>query len=410
VIRGTRCALGPQGSKRASIQITGGRVTYIGSESCPSSTANSRYVEIDLSGFFVMPGLINAHDHLQFALHPRLADPPYRNYVEWGEDIHNKFHDVFAKHRTVPKDVRLWWGGIRNLLCGVTTVSHHGPLWAELRREDFPVKVVQKYGWGHSLALGGDLSGARSTTPEGSPFIVHACEGVDEQAREELFKLDQLGLLDASIVVVHGLAVDDAGIELMQSRRVSLVICPSSNKFLFGKLPDDAVFGAIGNVALGSDSPLTCEGDLLDEVRFAMRHCGISPQSAYRMVTDAPAAILGLDNAEGSIKVSGVGDLIAVRDTHRDASDMLRTMSMADVEFVMIRGSVQLASQTVFARIPFPEKQGLEPLWIDGVVRWVRAPVQELLRRAEAVLGVGSVRLGAKPVCRPEYLEAKHAC
>jgi hypothetical protein len=130
------------------------------------------------------------------------------------------------------------------------------------------------------------------------------------------------------------------------------------------------------------------------------------------MVTDSPAAMLRLVNAEGSIEVSGVGDLIAVRDTDQDPMDGLRTMSMADVEFVMIGGRVQLASQAVFERIPVSESQsrGLEPLCIDGTVRWLRAPVKRLLRSAEAVLGAGAVRLGGKPVRIPGYLEAKHAC
>jgi len=410
VIRGARCVLGQTGSTHSTIQIAGGRVTDIGSESCLSYGSKSGYTEIDLGGFVIMPGLINAHDHLQFALHPRLADPPYRNYVDWGTDIHAKFPDVFAKHRAVPRDVRLWWGGLRNLLCGVTTVCHHDPPWADLQRKDFPVRVVRDYGWGHSVALGDDLRGARSAAPEGSAFIVHACEGVDEQSREELFTLDRWGLLDANVVLVHGLAVDKEGVELIQARRASLIICPSSNEFLFGKLPDVAVFGAIDNVALGSDSPLTCEGDLLDEIRFATRRCAISPQSAYRMVTDFPAAMLGLANAEGSIEVSGIGDMIAVRDTNQDAADGLRTMSIADVEFVMIGGRVQLASEAVLERIPFPEASGLEPLWIDGIVRWLRAPVKGLLRRAEAVLGAGEVRLGGRPVRIPGYLEAKHAC
>jgi hypothetical protein len=410
VIRGVRCALGPRDSAHASILITGGRVTDIARKPRSSIAGEPEYTEIDLSGFLVMPGLINAHDHLQFALHPRLADPPYRNYVDWGKDIHAKFPDVFAKHRSVPRDVRLWWGGLRNLLCGATTVSHHDPLWAELERIDFPVRVVRDYGWGHSVALGGDLREARLTTPKGSAFIVHACEGVDELARMELFELDRLGLLDESAVLVHGLAVDGAGVELMQRRRVSLIICPSSNEFLFGRLPDAAVFGGIGKVALGSDSPLTSEGDLLDEVRFAVRSCGIPQHAAYRMVTGAPAQMLGLRDAEGSIEVSGVGDLIAVRDTNLGASDTLRTMSIADVEFVMIGGLVQLASEAVLARIPSAERRGLEPLWVGGIVRWLRAPVKELLRRAEDVLGVGKVRLGGKPVRIPEFVEAQHAC
>lgn len=401
VIHGARYAKGPQETRCGSIQITGGHISRIMGCSSLSLATQSGSIEIDLSGFLVMPGLINAHDHLEFALFPRLADSPYRNYIDWGEDIHEKFPDVIAKYRAVPKDLRVWWGGIRNLLCGVTTVSHHNPLWPELRRTDFPVRVLQKYGWAHSLALGGDLRAARAATPEGRPFIVHACEGVDELAREELWGLERSGLLDASAVIVHGLAIDAAGVELMRERGVSLIVCPSSNNFLFGVLPDMALLGGLENVCLGNDSPLTAEGDLLDEIRFALRSCGIDPRTVYRMVTEAPAAILQLEDGEGAIKVAGVGDLIAIRDTGHDAADRLRTLSMTDVEFVMIEGHVQLASEMILERLPSRARQGLEPLCIDGTIRWLRAPVKELLRKTEEALGASEVQLGSRRVRTP---------
>jgi hypothetical protein len=348
-----------------------------------------------------MPGLINAHDHLEFALFPRLANPPYQNYVEWGEDIHNRFPEIIAKHRAVPKDVRLWWGGIKNLLCGATTVSHHNPLWPDLKREDFPVRVVQEYGWGHSVALGGDLREARSATPDGRAFIVHACEGVDQGAQKELWELDRLGVLDASTVLVHGLAIDSNGLALLRDRQASLIVCPSSNEFLYGRLPDIEMFNAIDNVALGNDSPLTAEGDLLDEIRFSMCSCDMPPQIAYRMVTEAPARILRLANGEGSIRVFGVGDLVAVRDTGHDPADRLSTLSMEDIELVMIGGRVQLASQDIVERLPGSAQQGLEPLRIGETIRWLRAPVQDLLQKAEEVLGKGEVKLGNRVVCLP---------
>jgi hypothetical protein len=401
LVHGARCAFGAQESMRAFIQITGGRVSSIQSDPSLLATALSGCTTMDLSGFLIMPGLINAHDHLEFAIFPRLANPPYRNYIDWGTDIHKKFPDVIAKHRAVPKGLRLWWGGIRNLLCGATTVGHHNPLWPEMQREDFPVRVIQEYGWGHSLALGGDLRAARSATPQGRAFIVHACEGVDDVARKELWGLDRLELLDANTVLVHGLAIDREGVALMQDRKASLIVCPSSNNFLFGKLPNISLLSEIDNVALGNDSPLTAEGDLLDEIRFAIRFCNIPPEVAYRMVTTAPAAILRLEDAEGSIEVSGIGDLIAIRDTGHDAEDKLQTLSMIDVEFVMIAGRVQLASEAIFERLPLTEKHGLEPLWIDGTIRWLRAPVKELLQKTEEVLGKGEVRLGGKPVRIP---------
>jgi cytosine/adenosine deaminase-related metal-dependent hydrolase len=399
VIRGGRCAIGPAETMRAAIEISGGRITNISGDS--SLPVGASAVDIDLSGFLVMPGLVNAHDHLEFSLFPRLADPPYRNYIDWGTDIHNKFPDVIAKHRSVPKELRLWWGGIRNLLGGATTVSHHNPLWPALQREDFPVRVVQEYGWGHSLALGGDLRAARSVTPEGRAFIVHACEGIDEATRRELWELDRLELLDDRTVLVHGLAIDNDGVALMRDRGASLIVCPSSNKFLFGVLPDLSLLGAIENLALGNDSPLTAQGDLLDEIRFATRFCNISAQAAYRMVTEAPATILRLRDGEGSIKISGVGDLIAVRDTGHDAADMLATLSMSDIEFAMVGGSVQLASEAILERLPLSVHQELELLVVDGTHRWLRAPVKDLLRETEEALGRGEVRLGDKSVSVP---------
>ncbi len=410
IIRGARCAIGPHETTHASVQIAGDRITRILRVPSRFSDAVSGSANLDLSGFLLLPGLVNAHDHLEYALFPRLGNPPYRNYIEWGEDIHERFPDVIAKHRAVPKEVRLWWGGIRNLLCGVTTVSHHNPFWPELQREEFPVRVVRDYGWGHSLALGGDLCQARAAAPEGRPFIVHACEGIDEQAREELRGLDRLGLLDSMAVLVHGLAIDDEGVALMCDRRASLILCPSSNKFLFEKLPDLSLLSRIEKVALGSDSPLTAVGDLLDEVRFARRFCGISTSAAYCMVTTVPAAILRLGDAQGSVMESGISDLIAVRDTGEDAAERLETLSMNEVEFVMIGGRVQMASESILERLPSQAKQGLEPLFIDGSIRWLRAPVKALVRKAEEVLGKGEVSLGSRRVRIPENAEVEHAC
>jgi len=404
LLHGIRYAVGPYKSVRGSIEISDGRLTRIQYHRVPSFTMVSKGIDIDLSGFLVMPGLINAHDHLQFALYPKLGNPPYRNYIEWGEDIHATFPEVIAKHKSVPRNLRLWWGGIRNLLCGVTTVCHHDPLWPELQRNDFPVRVVQQYGWAHSPILGGDLQKAHSSTPDRKAFIVHACEGVDDLARQEIFELDRLGVLDASTVLVHGLALDEAGVALMRERQASLIVCPSSNQFLFGRLPDMKLLGAMQNVALGTDSPLTASGDLLEEIRFAIEFCGIPPDLAYRMTTETPATILRLKDGERTLDISGRADLIAVRDTGEDAAERLRTLSMTDVEFVIIRGRVQLASEAVWKLLPPQAKQGLEPLWIEGSIRWLRAPVRELLRKAEAVLGFGEVRLGGRLIRSPDSI------
>jgi cytosine/adenosine deaminase-related metal-dependent hydrolase len=355
-------------------------------------------IDVDLNGYLLMPGLINAHDHLQYALHPKLGNPPYRNYVEWGEDIHAACSSAVAKYKSIPRDVRLWWGGIRNLLSGVTTVCHHDCLWPELRKQDFPVTVVQEYGWAHSLALGGNLHAAYAARPERSAFFVHACEGVDDLAKGELLTLDRHGLLNADTVLIHGLAIEDEGAALLRERGTSVIVCPSSNYFLFAALPDINRLEGIAQMSLGNDSPLTAKGDLLDEIRFAMDFCHVSADRVYRMVTEYPAKLLRLKEKEGTIQVSGAADLIAVRSDGRTASDTLRSLSVEDVEFVMVRGQVRLASERIWKLLPTEIRAGLEPLWIDGIIRWLRAPVQKLLGEAEAVVGTGEVRLGGRSV------------
>ena len=101
---------------------------------------------------------------------------------------------------------------------------------------------------------------------------------------------------------------------------------------------------------------------------------------------------------QGSLSPNGVADLCAVRDTGQEAVDRLPSLSMLDIELVMIAGKVQLASEVILDRISPSERQGLEPLWIDGTVRWLRAPIQKLLRETEAVLGKDNVRLSSRPI------------
>jgi cytosine/adenosine deaminase-related metal-dependent hydrolase len=211
-------------------------------------------------------------------------------------------------------------------------------------------------------------------------------------------------------VLVHGLALDEKGVALMRDRGSSLIVCPTSNQFLFGRLPDLSLLGKVENLVLGNDSPLTAEGNLLDEIRFAMQFCQVSPQTAYRMVTTAPAAVLRLQDGEGSIEAGGVADLLAVRDTGLEPTERLRSLSIDDVEFVMVGGEVRLASEDVLERLPLSIRQGLEPLLVDGTIRWLRAPTETLLQEAEAVLGNGEVRLGGRELRIPACAETGHAC
>ena len=239
--------------------------------------------------------------------------------------------------------------------------------------------------------------------------MVHACEGIDELARSELLELDRLGLLGPSTVLIHGLAIDRAGVRHLRERGCSLVVCPSSNYFLFGRLPDLELLSSIQRVALGSDSPLTASGNFLDEIGFAIKQCGVSSEDAFRMVTTGAAEILRLADGEGTLIESGVADLIAVRDTVANPIEHLETISIDEIELVMMGGRIQLASEAMRKRIPEWMIHNLEPLLLGNLLRWVNAPVAEMLQSAETILGAGNVWLGDRVARAPAFVEAEHA-
>jgi len=391
-LSGAQCALGAQEQLPASIAIEHDAVASIMSGSAQKSA--NRALTLDLNGYLLFPGLVNAHDHLEFALFPRLGSPPYENASQWAHDIQESAACTIALHQQIPKDIRLWWGAIRNLLCGVTTVCEHNPLHPTLQDSSFPVRVVKEYGWEHSIAFAKDIPSALKRTGDARPFFIHACEGIDGSAAAELHALDAMGALEERSVLVHGLALDAMGADLLNRRRAALVICPSSNNFLFQTTHTLERLRSIERLALGSDSPLTADGDLLDELRFARNKCGLHADELYPMVTDRSARIARLHRGEGTLRARSAADIVAIGHRPGSPAEILSSASWRDVELVLVGGEVKLASPKIFDRLPAEMRHGLLSLKIEDELRWLRAPVLTLLEAAENVLGTGNVYLG----------------
>ncbi len=395
---GGRFAFGPEESTVSEMRIQNSRIEEICSAASDDSFSVSAGPGVDLRGYMLLPGLINAHDHLEFALFPRLGKGNYKNFLEWAEDIHRSHAAEIARHRRVPKEVRLWWGGIRNLLCGVTTVCHHNPYDPDVFTREFAVRVLRNYGWAHSLPLEPGAALKKKTTPKGQPFLIHLAEGIDEQSSKEIFDLHRIGALDKNTVIIHGLGLGEKGFAALRAAYAGLIWCPSSNLFLFGKSMLPAEIAKLPKVSLGSDSSLTAEGDLLDEVRCANERLQTPAPELYRYVTRQPAQLLGLTNGEGTFRVGGIADLIAVRDTGSSPAQTLCKLSYREIELVLLDGRVQLASAELRKHLPDSACEGLKPLSVEGLLRWVRAPLERLFAETEAHLD-SPIYLGGKQVC-----------
>jgi hypothetical protein len=242
-------------------------------------------LEVDLSGYTLFPGLVNAHDHLELNHFPRTKfREVYDNAHQWGEDVNARLNDEpFKTLRSYPLWDRVFIGGLKNLLCGATTVAHHGPKHKPMYRKDFPVRVLKNYGWAHSLhfSIEEEIVKSYQSTPKNHPWFIHLAEGKDSRAEAEFKRLEALGCVGANTVLIHGvgLSFEDienaAGYYRQNQGGTQLIWCPSTNYFLLGDYWDKAVTTGHWYVVhfvphlIGSDSRLTADGDLLDEIRFA---------------------------------------------------------------------------------------------------------------------------------------------
>ena len=137
-------------------------------------------------------------------------------------------------------DDRVWVGGLKNLLAGVTTVCHHNPMHRVLRRR-FPVRVVERFGYSHSLQIDGDaVAASHRRTPSDWPWMIHAAEGLDDAAQAELDTLDRLGCLSREHRPHPRRGILPRGRRSRDRRRGGTDLVPVSNQFLFEPPPTSA--------------------------------------------------------------------------------------------------------------------------------------------------------------------------
>jgi cytosine/adenosine deaminase-related metal-dependent hydrolase len=383
-LTGARVALDAIRTESIGLKIDSGRIL-------PFDSRVETDTEIDLTGYLLLPGLINAHDHLEFNLFPRLGKGPYPNASEWARDIYHPDQSPIREHLSAPKPVRLIWGGIKNLLSGVTTVAHHNPYARRVFTDRFPVKVLRRFGWAHSLDFSPDIEDLWKRTPEHWPFIVHAAEGTDEHARGEISRLAEMGMLSPRTVLVHAVAMNTTELDAVLRAGCGVVWCPASNLFSLGRTLCPDVLRSGIPIALATDSALTAQGDMIDEIRVAMDISGLNATEIYPLVTTAPARMLRLSGGQGRICEGGAADLVAVKDTGQTPAEAVASLKP---ELVMVRGRVMLVSSR-FRTVG----KGFHAIHVEGRGSWmIRVDVPRFYTAAAKALGP-EIRVAGRRVC-----------
>ncbi len=317
-------------------------------------------------GAAILPGLVNAHTHLEYAV-----------YAGFGDGL--PFGPWLALH--IERKARIGWeeflaiarlGAAECLRSGVTTVadaSYSGAAAVAMRElglqgivglEIFgsdPARLAEveerrralevETGGAVELAISphapysvsaGLYRGALATSRVAITHVAESDDELDYLARGDgpIARVSEIeppgttpvrhlaaeGLLGPSVLAAHCVKVDEEEIALLAGRDVAVAHCPRSNALLGCGIAPLAELRAAGlRVGLGTDSPASAPSfDMFEEARtavYAARARAAAPDAlsagdALELATLGSARALGLDGGIGSLAPGKRADLTVV--------------------------------------------------------------------------------------------------
>ena len=352
--------------RRGILRGRGGTIVAVGSEDDIPPAANHR----ELGEVAVLPGLVNAHTHLELT-HLRGQLPPRRPMSQWLYALRTRWpatHDL---------DAAVEDGAAEALAAGTTTLAdscHNHRAWQTLKKT--PLRAVcfaEVTGIG-PLADGAiprlkkHVRGCRSTTRLRFGISPHApyltaesvyrkavamarkrrwpvATNLAESEAERQFLLrgsgrlfdflthmglmsssvriprctpvayaQRLGLFDGPCVLGHVNYIDDAEMKILAAGGASVVCCPGCNEF-FGRTGHRyAEMLAAGiNVAVGTDSLASNTAlDMVAELSRLRAEAKVDNQALLKMGTLYGAKALGWEDRIGSLEPGKQADWIVV--------------------------------------------------------------------------------------------------
>lgn len=297
----------------------------------------------------LLPGLVNAHTHLEQAWRPRMV-PGGEGFVSWVRGLREdlppaELSDALRSHARGMK------AGGTAAVSDIANFYDALPIWADVgmqgvvQREflgftpharDAAIAAVKEFSadvvgdlWERPAAHAPystppQLIQAALSHPSRGPASIHLAEDAGEirflmtgegefaQFMDELAVewrwwtppglspvayLESLGCLGPRVLAVHGVHLSEQGIDTLANTQTPLCICPRSNLHIGGALPDVSRLMAVGvRLCLGTDSVASSpDTDVLAEIPvLADRFPNVALETWIDMATRGGADVLGL--------------------------------------------------------------------------------------------------------------------
>lgn len=352
-----------------NIRIDGERIAAVYSGDQNSGDQKAIYFENCLA----FPGLINSHDHLDFNLFPQLGNSHYKNYLDWGTDLHRQNSPAIQAILKIPKGLRARWGVYKNLLNGITTVVQHGEVLAV---DPAPINLFNQCYSLHSVGLEKRWKYKlnRPFIPD-YPFVIHIGEGTDELSFKEINRLLRWNLLKRKIVGVHGVAMNPK----QASRFEALIWCPDSNFFTLGKTaPIDQIKTAT-KILFGTDSTLSADWNIWDQLRRARTTGLLTDTELTAAVSTLPAAVWGL-NANGMLKEKHYADLVISKKKNPANTEAFFATDPEDIQLILNKGDIIYFDETLLPQLTHIRIENYSRILIKKRCKYVLGRLDNLIQ------------------------------
>jgi len=354
------------------VAIEGDRIAFVGKEIPPGPPFAKESI-LDLGDTKLLPGLVNAHCHLEHSALKGLTTPGL-GFTDWVRELSRESAAL------TKGDVR---AGIKHgsetlVRGGTTTVADHtspdsDPIETSLRRiaiwevlgaHEGRAKISFEAAQNRVREEGGYVSphslyAVHETVLEkiSAPLSLHLLESSDEERffrtqdgplavyvqerggdldfpfSSPVLWLSTHHLLGMRTLLVHANHLNSSEIAALRGTGAFVIHCPGSHRF-FGHraFPLQELRAASVPVALGTDSLASNEDlSMLREMRLMKESFpGLPEDEILKMATLEGAKALGLEKDIGSLEVGKKADVIAVRE------------GAHEVAFSMINGKVVL--------------------------------------------------------------------
>jgi cytosine/adenosine deaminase-related metal-dependent hydrolase len=349
------------------ILISDGKIHSIFNEAEKIPTGE---IQFDCESAVAFPGLINSHDHLEFNLFPGLGNRVYKNYIEWGEDIHANNKEIISQVLNIPLNLRIQWGIYKNLVNGITTVVQHG---RKLDVRTDLINVYQKDYSLHSPALEKNWVWKLNVRASKKfPVTIHVGEGTDQERYKEINSVIRWNLFRKKLVAVHGIAMRPEQAENFEA----VIWCPVSNFFLFEKTAAIDELKTKTEILFGTDSTLTGGWNIWEHLSVARKTNFLTDKELILALTKTASKIWGLNT--GELTPGKDADIVIANKTSGDTNNLF-DLNPRDILLVICKGELVLFDQAIRGKIKGAENFCRTRL--QGSVKYVKGNLAQLIEK-----------------------------